>query len=260
MTSAAPVRLLHVTDPHLFADPAAELRGTVTAKSLQRVLAHVAASAWQPEVVAMTGDTVQDDSRAAYERFRTLLEPLGRPVHCVPGNHDVPEVMREVLAHEPFIYCSAARYGAWVIAGLDSSVAGRVGGRVTDAELARLADAVSRSPAEHAVVCLHHPPLPVGSRWLDAVGLENGPQFLEALSAAGKVRLVLFGHVHQAFEGDFRALRIVGTPSTCSQFERSSPEFAVSGEPPAYRRITLGPDGGVDSELVWVAEHARRAP
>lgn len=250
--SPDPLRLLHFTDPHLFADPNASLRGTVTAESLARVLGHMADSGWDPEVVAMTGDVVQDDTREAYERFRDLVAPLARPVHCVPGNHDLPDIMREVLGAPPFLYCAAVEHGRWLVAGIDSQVKGAANGRVAQAELERLDEALRRSPAEHAVVCLHHPPLPVGSRWLDAIGLENGQAFLESVAASGKVRLVLFGHVHQAFDGSFGPVRVVGTPSTCTQFERFSGEYAVSTKPPAYRRIALGDDGGIRSELIWV--------
>ena len=63
------VRILHVTDPHLFADPASSLRGTVTHATLAKVLAHYLQSDWQADLIAMTGDVVQDDSAAAYDRF-----------------------------------------------------------------------------------------------------------------------------------------------------------------------------------------------
>jgi Icc protein len=212
----------------------------------------VAASGWAPDVIAMTGDIVQDDGRRAYERLRELMAPLGRPVHCVPGNHDRPALMRETLDGEPFRYCAVEEHGGWLVAGIDTSIEGAVGGRVEEAELERLREALDRTAAEHAVVCLHHPPLPVGSRWLDQSGLENGREFLETVAASGKVRLVLFGHVHQAFESRFGPVKIVGTPSTCSQFEPHSSEYAVSDAPPAYRRITLEAAGGVRDELVWV--------
>ena len=63
---------------------------------------------------------MQDDSRGAYERFSALLSPLGLPVHCVPGNHDVRDLMRDALLAEPFHYCGTARLGNWLIAGVDS--------------------------------------------------------------------------------------------------------------------------------------------
>lgn len=247
-----PIRVLHITDPHLFADAEAALRGTVTNRSLKAVLRHIEASGWRADLVAMTGDVVQDDSRRAYERFRDLLAPLGLPVHCVPGNHDLPALMREVLDAEPFRFCAAEVYGRWLIAGVDSAVEGSPAGRVAEAELARIRGILAGTSAQHALVCVHHPPVPVGSRWLDEVGLHNGPEFLAALAESGKVRAVLFGHVHQAFEGAFDSIRIVGTPSTGAQFAAGSDVYAVSDCPPAYRRLALHPDGTIESELVWL--------
>lgn len=243
---------MHITDPHLFADSKASLRGTVTYDSLQSVLRHVADSGWQADLVAMTGDVIQDDSRAAYESFRDLLTPLGLPVYCVPGNHDVRPLMQEVLASEPFHYCASAVHGKWLIAGVDSCVEGSAAGRVAEGELERLGGVLGNTAALYAMICLHHPPLPVGSRWLDEVGLQNGDQFLRRAAVSGKVRIAIFGHVHQAFEGSHEAIRIVGTPSTCSQFKVASDVYAEDDRPPAYRRITLLPDGTVDTKLVWI--------
>lgn len=247
-----PLKILHVTDPHLFAEAGGALRGTVTNESFEAVLRHVEASGWRADLVVMTGDVVQDDSRGAYERFRDLVAPLGLPVYCVPGNHDIPALMREVLGAEPFHYCESGVHGSWLVAGVDTVVEGSAGGRVAASELDRIGRLLETTAAEHALACLHHPPLPVGSRWLDRVGLENGPEFLETIAESGKVRAVLFGHAHQAFEGAFGAIRVIGTPSTCTQFEKGSDEFAVSGHPPAYRRLALHANGAVDADLVWV--------
>lgn len=200
----------------------------------------------------MTGDVIQDDSREAYERFCDLLSPVGLPVHCVPGNHDVKPLMREVLDRPPFTYCDSTIYGNWLVIGVDSCLEGSPAGRVSDRELARIDGLLKETAAEHVMVCLHHPPLPVGSRWLDEVGMQNGAQFLARIAVRGKVRLVIFGHVHQAFDGMYGSIRLVGTPSTCSQFEVGSESYAVSDEPPAYRRIALHADGAVDAELVWL--------
>src|SRR5690606_5919005 len=183
--------------------------------------------------------------REAYERLRHMLAPLGLPVHCVPGNHDVPELMREVLGAPPFLYCTSSEHGQWLVTGVSTHVPGAVGGRVDAGTRERLVQQLAQTPARHAVVCLHHPPVPVGSRWLDEIGFEDGAGFLEALAAQRKVRLVLFGHAHQAHESAFGGMRVLGTPSTCSQFLAGSDTYAVSDEPPAYRRVMLHPDGRV---------------
>ena len=253
-TSADPIRVLHVTDPHLFADSDSSLRGTVTHSSLQNVLGHVQASGWDADMVAMTGDLIQDESREAYERFCELMLPLGLPVYCVPGNHDVRSMMKDALARPEFHYCQSVIKGAWLITGIDSCISDDAAGRIDDREMERLEKVLDETAAEHVLICLHHPPLPVGSKWLDQVGLRNGDEFLRLIARTGKVRAAIFGHVHQTFEESYDSIQIIGTPSTCRQFKPASDEFALDDNPPAYRRISLHPDGSVNTELIWLSE------
>jgi Icc protein len=51
-------------------------------------------------------------------------------------------------------------------------------------------------------------------------------------------------------------IRLMGTPSTCMQFEQNADEFEVDGRPPAYRWLELGADGGIETGIEWVDEHA----
>lgn len=235
----------------MFAAADASLRGRVTYATLQQVLAHIAESDWPADHLQVTGDIIQDDTRMAYLRFRDALEPVGLPVYCVPGNHDIRDIMRDVLQDEPFHYCGSMEANNWLIVGVDSCMESNAAGYIEDGELERLEGLVQSTPADHVMVCLHHPPLPIGSRWLDELGLQNGEQFLQRI-APGKVRLVIFGHVHQAFDDVFRSVRILGTPSTCRQFAAGSDRYALDDKPPAYRRLALYADGSVDTELVWI--------
>lgn len=102
------------------------------------------------------------------------------------------------------------------------------------------------------MICLHHPPVDMGSAWLDTVGLRNGEEFLQRVQSLGRVRLAVFGHVHQPYDREHDGIRIIGTPSTCRQFLPGSDDFAVDDRPPAYRRITLHDDGSSDTKLIWV--------
>ena len=204
----------------------------------------------------VTGDLVQDDTREAYERFCRLLLPLRLPVYCLPGNHDVRPLMREVLAQHAIAYCETLDSESWRIVCIDSCEVDVASGRVSRDELRRLDSHLREAPGRHILVALHHPPLPVGTAWLDEVGLVNGEEFLATVMACDRARLVLFGHVHQAFDARRESLRILGTPSTCRQFETGSDTFAVDDSPPAYRRLTLQPDGQVETGIVWVPDAA----
>ena len=174
------------------------------------------------------------------------------PVYCVPGNHDIRELMRDAVSRDPFHYCASVNVNNWLITGIDSCLSGDAGGRVDDEELERLAKILAETTAEHVLICLHHPPLPVGSKWLDQVGLKNGDEFLRMIAQPGNVRAAIFGHVHQEFEGERDSIRIIGTPSTCRQFAVASDDFALDDNPPAYRRISLHADGHIENELIWL--------
>jgi Icc protein len=102
------------------------------------------------------------------------------------------------------------------------------------------------------MVFVHHHPVAMASRWLDTVGMENADDFFRVLDAHPQVRAVGWGHVHQCFDTRRRGVRLLATPSTCAQFLPQANEFAVDARPPAYRRITLQPDGTLETEVVWV--------
>ena len=114
----------------MFADPDGELRGTVTADSLQRVLDHYIAGDWRADRALITGDLIQDDSKEAYDLFRQLLIPLKMRMHCVPGNHDVRDLMRPICSRPPFSYCAKEEVRDWLLVGLDSCISGEAGGEI----------------------------------------------------------------------------------------------------------------------------------
>jgi Icc protein len=244
------LRLLQLSDPHLFADPSGELRGVNTLASLQAVLNEVAARKLGVDAVVCSGDIVNDEP-AGYAHFARLLGGFGKPVYCVPGNHDDPAQLRRALAQPPFQVGGHVDLGDWRLILLDSVVPGRAGGRLSEAELQRL-DAALKDSARFAMVCVHHHPVSMSSRWLDAVGIDNADALFAVLDAHPQVRLISWGHVHQCFDERRRGVRLLATPSTGGQFLPLSAQFAVDARPPAYRRLTLRADGTVDTEVLWV--------
>jgi 3',5'-cyclic-AMP phosphodiesterase len=244
------MQILQVTDTHLYGSASGRLRGVETDSSLQATLDAAFARVQNYQAVLVTGDLVQDD-KAGYLRFRSFFGNLKKPVLCIPGNHDEPEVMRRELSGEPFRICGAHQIGGWNFVMLDSYDPGHVGGRLVKNELARLDAALCESP-QHAMVCLHHHPIAMGSRWLDGVGLADTQDFWKIIEAHSHVRAVVWGHVHQAFEGARGNVRLFATPSTGAQFLPKSDRYAVDSRPPAYRSFELHADGRIDSAIHWV--------
>ena len=101
---------------------------------------------------------------------------------------------------------------------------------------------------------MHHQPLPMGSAWLDGVGLRDADEFLACLDRHRHVRGVVWGHVHQASDRTRNGVRFLSTPSTCAQFLPDSDAFALDILPPGSRWLVLEADGGVDTEIDWLGE------
>jgi Icc protein len=245
------LRLLHITDTHLHADPARRLRGVATHATLAAVL-RAARAAGQADAVLATGDLSQDETAGSYQNFRTLLEPLGLPVWCLPGNHDAPLPMDAVLGTAPFSVGGVREAGAWRVCLLDSFHAGDHGGQLADAHLRWLDGALGEHERHPVLLAIHHFPLELGSRWLDDLGLRNAAQLLAIVDRHPQVRAVVAGHVHQAADITRHGVRYLATPSTCFQFLPGSNIFAMDQRPPGFRWLELGDDGSLHTELAWI--------
>lgn len=248
---ADPLRLLQFSDLHLRGEAGGRVRGVATLETFRRCLAHAARTTPGADALLLTGDLVQDDP-GGYRHLAAALRDSRVPVHCLPGNHDPQGALAGALTGPPFDLSPSARYGDWAMLLLDTSVPGATHGalgaaalRDLDARLAALRDA-------HVLLCLHHQPVPIGSLWLDRVGLRDGAELLALAQRHGHVRGLLWGHVHQAYDARQDGLQLMGTPSTCFQFAPGLAGFAIDGRPPGYRRLELHADGRIETAVVWL--------
>lgn len=246
------VTAVQLSDSHLFANPATRLLGMDTQHSLAHVIELARMEQPQIDVVLCTGDIAQDASAAAYQRFAEMAGSLGAPMRWFAGNHDERLALQQACAQtdrlEP-VY----DVGAWRMVLLDSSVAGKVHGELAQDQLQILEQALSSAGERHVLVALHHHPVPIGSRWMDTIGLHH-PESLHALIQRYKnVKAVLWGHVHQEFDQQMHGVRWLATPSTCIQFTPHSDDFAVEDQAPGYRWLRLYDDGELQTGVSRVA-------
>jgi len=245
------VRLLVFSDPHLFASPQGSLRGVQSLPALERVLDHATAHT-DLDALICCGDIVNDEPEG-YAHFVRILERYGKPVYCIPGNHDDPAQLRAALARPPFQVGGHVDVSNWRIVLLDSCVPGQARGAVRPEELAALERSLA-STDRYALICVHHQPVSMSSRWLDAIGVANADELLDVIDAHANVRALTWGHVHQYYDGQRGQVRLLATPSTGAQFLPRSEHFAIDQRPPAYRRLTLRANGTVDTDVVWLTE------
>lgn len=211
--------ILQLSDTHLFgADASGATRlhyGIVdTTAALRRVL-DSAAGISSLDLVVASGDVSDDGSQDSYRTLSELLGPWaagrGAAVIYAMGNHDRRDGFEAVLGAREQV--STVR--GFRIVTLDTSVPGAGYGELDDSQLDRL-QAILATPAEHGtVLVLHHPPVPAITPLLAALELQK-PQALQAICAAGDVRVVLCGHYHHAMATTFGRVDVLVAPAVAN--------------------------------------------
>ncbi|MFM7424507.1 MAG: 3',5'-cyclic-AMP phosphodiesterase [Elainella sp.] len=248
MVSNSSFQVVQISDTHLFADANRELLGLRTVESLGAVLAAIKDLSPQPDLILLTGDLSQDETVRSYERLRDLMTPLGIPTYWLPGNHDQQIPMLELLLHSATISGEKVfQHRGWNFVLLNSAQPGRVEGHLPAAALQNLEQTLQQLPDQPTLIALHHPPCPIGSDWMDQIRLQDSEDFCGLVDRYPQVKLVLFGHIHQAFATQRQGVHYWGCPSTCVQFKPQQPGFAIDQQQPGYRLITLHADGTAET-------------
>ncbi|NEX22517.1 phosphoesterase [Thiorhodococcus mannitoliphagus] len=250
-----PIRLLQLTDLHLFGDPHGQLLGITTRGSFEAVLELALSSDAQPSAIVVSGDLVHDETPAGYRYLRETLKRTDLPHYCVAGNHDDVGLMQEHLGSAALGSVALRRLRSWNLVFLDSSVSGQEGGHLTAAQLNQLQDLLEENRAPTAIF-LHHHPVPIQSAWMDTMGVDNGSELIALCDRNPHIKALVFGHIHQSFSAKHGECSILGAPSTCFQFLSGSKDFAIDDSPPGYRELTLYPDGSLATKVVRLEHYA----
>jgi 3',5'-cyclic-AMP phosphodiesterase len=253
-------RVLQITDLHLRKAAGATLLGVDTEATLLAVLDQALADSaplgvpdgtpnGRPDALLLTGDIAHDPKPDVYRRLRALLDercPVPRLVLC--GNHDQAGPLAAAFGD-----ADSLRLGDWAVLGFDSHADHQPQAEFDAARRSSLDLRLDGCDARHVLLTCHHPPLPVGAPWLDRDRLPHGEDLLESWRARGTIRALVFGHVHQQVDADWRGLQVLGTPSTCFQFAPGSRRFSVDRSVdtgrPGYRWLELHPDGTLTSSV-----------
>ena len=148
--AAEPLRVLQITDTHLFPDTTGRLAGVDTRATLAATL-DAALAEDHPDLLLLTGDLAQEPHAASYAALEEIVQAryAGERL-CVPGNHDDPK--------ETTLFARSGWSQAdWAVIGLDSRVPDEEGGRVAASELTRLLERIDAAPQGNLLVAVQPP-------------------------------------------------------------------------------------------------------
>jgi Icc protein len=237
-------RVVQLSDCHLGADQGFMLAGINTFHSFTQSLSEIEGSQKKPSLIAVTGDIASAGNQQTYQLFSSAMSSSQLPYAWLPGNHDDFSLMK-TSALQPF--SRVVELEGWVAIFLVSAVPGEVYGEISDAELTELDELLKQYEDRSIVLFVHHPPVPVGCKWLDQQCIANSEQFGDLIAQHENIRAIFTGHVHQENESIWQGLPVYSAPSTCFQFARGSDTFELSELPPGYRWIDLYPDGRIET-------------
>ena len=250
VANTSSIRILQITDTHLFAEQDGTLLGVNTWNSYDAVLNAIVAEQRHYDLIVATGDLAQDHTNEAYRRFAEGIARLPIPCVWLPGNHDFQPVMFQTLAEASIADDKHVLLGDhWQIILLDSQVSGVPHGELSEYQLTWLEKTLALEPQRHTLVLLHHHPLPSGCTWLDQHGLRNSHMLDDILQRYPLAKTLLCGHIHQEMDVQWRGRRVLATPSTCVQFKPHCTNFAIDVEPPGWRWLELCADGHVETAV-----------
>ncbi|WP_394145475.1 3',5'-cyclic-AMP phosphodiesterase [Vibrio atypicus] len=247
-SSDGSIRLLQITDTHLFEATDGGLLSVNTGESFKAVVDAVIEQECVYDALLATGDISQDHSEASYQRFEQGIAPLEKPCYWLPGNHDYKPNMSTVIPSDQIQQVEHVLLGEhWQMVLLDSQVVSVPHGRLSDQQLELLDEKLGQHSDRHTLVLLHHHPILVGSAWLDQHTLKDAQDFWQVVEKHSNVKAVLCGHVHQDMNVLHKGVRVMATPSTCVQFKPNSDDFALDTLSPGWRELTLEANGNLET-------------
>jgi 3',5'-cyclic-AMP phosphodiesterase len=153
----------------------------------------------------------------------------------MPGNHDDPAALTARFGDTPYLgngvspsYVVEYPQATLVIA--NSWVEGSPAGCLGPAQLAWIDQTLGARRDVPALVCLHHPPVPVGIPFLDGMILDDAAGLAEVVQNHPHVVRVLAGHVHRDTSALFAGTLMTTAPSTY----RQAALRLHDAEPPGY--------------------------
>ena len=252
----ATMRILQLTDSHLFEQVNGTLLGINTYQSYHAVLKILMMQAKPYDLIVATGDLAQDHSIRAYQHFAEGISKLSIPCVWLPGNHDFQPAMIDVFNDHGIVQSKHVLLGEhWYLILLDSQVNDSAYGELSDYQLEWLDNQLTKYAHRHTVVLLHHHPIVSGCHWLDQHRLRNSHMLDNVLNRHPLAATILCGHIHQELDLPWNGRRVLSSPSNCVQFKPHSTHFELDFQAPGWREIELRPNGSIQTTVYRLVDN-----
>lgn len=248
------MRVIQISDCHVQTDPEAELKGVRTREGFERVLEDIESRYPAVDRLVITGDLTHDELATTYESIADRLTGWRERLLVLPGNHDDRELLADRFAERVRRVAGRVVFvedlADWTLVGLDSHWPGNTAGELGEEQLSWLRGVLGERTQRPVCLFIHHPPLAVGSPWLDRIGLVDSARLIELLTGFPQAGLVCCGHIHQERVVVGRGMTLLTCPATGVPFLPETEELEIDHRlRVGYRILDFLPAGEFHSRV-----------
>lgn len=260
------VRLIQISDLHCYADNDAALAWSTIPvypnRSFSRVITHLKNKVGSFDALVISGDLVEEETAASYQRISEILRGFPTPVYVLPGNHDISSLMQSKLVDQDDNICFHIQqpFGRWQCLFLDTNKPQCSEGHLDAEQFRRIEGKLAALAAdEQVMVFMHHHPLSIGSPWMDRYGLQQTEAFWQMINRYPQISGIAFGHIHSEFStrhvlDNGRTVNVWGTPATCVQVKHIDENLNLDHNRPAWREFELHADGRIETVVHYLPD------
>ncbi|MEP1087735.1 MAG: metallophosphoesterase [Algoriphagus sp.] len=177
------------------------------------------------DFVVFSGDLADKGCFKSYYLFNSVVSTLNLPCYWVAGNHDNLGVLQKIstqwqLLNEKSFTVRDYHFILLNSVFADDESKNKSRGKLEKTELLFLENELSKHLDYHCVIVLHHPPIFSGT-WKDERMLKNYDDFFDVVDRYKNVKLVLYGHQHQAYKTVRNNVIYFSPPAASFQFDRN---------------------------------------
>ncbi|TAK73374.1 MAG: hypothetical protein EPO11_08555 [Gammaproteobacteria bacterium] len=221
------VKVIQLSDTHLFADDDADIFGAKSNIKFKEVVEKILdEDSHDADIIFLTGDVSQDETDQSYQKVIDIFSKLTIPVYWIPGNHDNFERMKVVFKDaKNFFQARHLTLPGWNLIFLNTK-----DGYLPDSELALLKNTIATLAGDaNIAIVMHHHPAEVGTPLVDHYILQNRNEFWDIITGT-QVKLIICGHVHGDYKFKYRDVMIESTPATCLQWQQGTKDLKIDSK------------------------------
>ena len=156
------LKIIHITDTHLLNRANDTFYGFNTRNSFEKVVRKSLADYPDADCILLTGDISQNGEVQSYRQLRSIIEKIEIPVYAVPGNHDSPQFLQQILDNCPGQSISVVNRFHYPMVLISSWKQGAHQGEVSAQSLEELKCYITACRHSLVIMGIHHPPVQTG--------------------------------------------------------------------------------------------------